>query len=168
MSIDPDALYNLCAVLLFRWSIAVESTSHCIPISQYFQDLYATLTSFTLILSTSERALYYLSPCLPLELFPFAIVAVSFHRNLNQCTLQLTRYILQGYINTFLSHFKTTNFPPPRSWGPWFFTLNCCNKYIKLPATLIMECISEAQRNLLDYDVTYEILYSINVYIIYM
>lgn len=33
-----------------------------------------------------------------------------------------------------------------------------------------MECISEAQRNLLDYDFTYEIhvLYSINVYIIYM
>lgn len=31
-----------------------------------------------------------------------------------------------------------------------------------------MECISEAQRNLLDYDVTYEILYSIKVYIIYM
>lgn len=31
-----------------------------------------------------------------------------------------------------------------------------------------MECITEAQRNLLDYDVTYEILYSINVYIIYI
>lgn len=31
-----------------------------------------------------------------------------------------------------------------------------------------MECISEAQRNLLDYDFTYEILYSINVYIIYI
>lgn len=28
-----------------------------------------------------------------------------------------------------------------------------------------MECISEAQRNLLDYDVTFEILLSVNIYL---
>lgn len=64
--------------------------------------------------------------------------------------------------------FQNNEFSSPSLLGPMIFTLNCCNKYIKLPATLITECISEAQRNLLDYDFTYEILYSINVYIIYM